>query len=60
SHYEARRLQEEVLADATALDVTGATSQDWSNALASSARAEDATGVPNELAQRRAALSLSN
>lgn len=60
SHYEAWRLQEEVLADATALDITGATSQDWSNALASSARAEDATGDPNELARRRAALGLFN
>lgn len=60
SHYEARRLQEEVLADETALDITGATPQDWSNALAASACAEDAAVDPNELAQRRAALGLSN
>jgi hypothetical protein len=60
SHYEARRLQEEVPADETALDITGATPQDWSNALAASACAEDAAGDPNELAQRRAALGLSN
>lgn len=60
SHHEAWRLQEEVLADATALYITGATPQDWSNALAASARAEDAVGDPNELARRRAALGLSN
>lgn len=60
SHYEARRLQEEVLADANALDITGATPQDWRNALAASACAEDAAGDPNELAQRRAALGLPN
>jgi Zn-dependent protease with chaperone function len=60
SHHEAWRLHEEVLADATALGITGATPQDWSNALAASARAEDAACDPNELAQRRAALGLSN
>jgi len=60
SHYEAWRSQEEVLADATALNITGATPQDWSNALAASARAEGAAGDTNELAQRRAALGLSN